>query len=137
MFDQHFGALWDNFERQRHAQELSGLIAPTLAVRSFSMAMAGTDFAQHRDFATAAEQHRRTIQAIVGKDLVEHADPLGDRHFSYSADKSLWATVPRFDYQLPAVSFAWRAAWLSAAVLLITLLLSAAAALALAPRRPL
>jgi hypothetical protein len=35
------------------------------------------------------------------------------------------------------VGFAWRAAWLSAVVLLVTLLLSAAAALALTPRRPL
>ena len=69
--------------------------------------------------------------------LVEHADPLGDRHFSYSADKALWAQIPRFDYRTPTVSFAWRAAWLSATVLVITLLLSAAAALALTPRRPL
>jgi ABC-2 type transport system permease protein len=137
VFDRHYAAFWDNVERQQHAQELSGFIAPTLAVRSFSMAMSGTDFAQHRDFSTAAEQHRRTIQHIVSQDLVEHADPLGDRHFSYSADKALWATVPRFDYRMPTVAFAWRAAWLSAAVLFATLLISAAAAFVAMPRRPL
>jgi ABC-2 type transport system permease protein len=136
VFDRHYAALWDNFERQRYAQELSGFVAPTLALRSFSMAMAGTDFAQHRHFATAAEQHRRKIQDLVSADLVEHADPLGDQHFAYSADTSFWAKVPRFDYRTPAVDFAWRASWLSAAVLLLTLLLSVAAALALTPRRP-
>ncbi|WP_394828227.1 ABC transporter permease subunit [Pendulispora albinea] len=137
VFDRHFGALWDNFERQRTAQELSGFVAPTLALRSFSMAMAGTDFAQHRDFASAAERHRRKIQDMVSDDLVEHADPLGGRHFAYEADKSLWAEIPPFDYRTPTVGFAWRAAWLSAAVLFVTLVLSAAAALAVAPRRPL
>jgi ABC-2 type transport system permease protein len=137
VFDRHYAELWDNFERQRHAQELSGLVAPTLALRSFSMAMAGTDFAQHRHFASAAEQHRRTIQNLVSADLVEHADPIGDAHFTYNADKSFWAKVPRFDYRTPSVGFAWRAAWFSAVVLLVTLLLSALAAVALAPRRPL
>ncbi len=137
VFDRHYGALWDNFERQRTAQELSGFVAPTLALRSFSMAMAGTDFAQHRDFATTAERHRRVIQDLVSADLVEHSDPIGNQHFTYKADKSFWAKIPRFDYRTPTVGFAWRAAWLSAVVLLVTLLLSAAAALALTPRRPL
>lgn len=137
VFDRHYGALWDGFENQRHAQELSGFIAPTLALRSFSMAMAGTDFAQQRHFATAAEHHRRVIQDLVSADLVKHADPLGNKHFSYNADKSFWATVPPFQYNPPSAGFAWHAAWLSAAVLLLTLLLSAAAAFALTPRRPL
>lgn len=137
VFDRHYGALWDGFERQRREQELSGVIAPTLALRSFSMAMSGTDFAQHRDFATAAERHRRVIQNLVSADLVEHADPLGNQHFSYNADRSFWAKVPKFAYRPPTVGFAWRAAWVSAAVLLVTLLLAAAAAFALTPRRPL
>ena len=137
VFDRHYGALWDGFERQRQAQELSGFIALTLALRSFSMAMSGTDFAQHKDFATAAERHRRIIQDLVSADLVKHVDVLDNVHFSYKADKSFWATVPRFDYRSPTVSFAWRAAWPSAAVLIATLLLTAAAALVLTPRRPL
>lgn len=137
VFDRHYAALWDKFEQQRHAQELSGFIAPTLALRSFSMAMAGTDFAEHRDFATAAERHRRKMQDIVSADLVAHDDPLGDQHFVYKADKSFWARFPRFEYRTPTVGFAWRAGWLSAAVLLATLLISAAAALLLTPRRPL
>lgn len=137
VFDRHYRARWDNFERQRRAQELSGFIAPTLALRSFSMAMAGTDFAQHRDFATAAERHRRKIQDMVSADLVAHDDPIGNQHFTYKADKSFWAKVPKFEYRTPAVGFAWRAGLLSAAVLLVMLMISAAAALVLTPRRPL
>ena len=137
VFDRHYGTLWDNFERQRRAQELSGFVAPTLALRSFSMAMAGTDFAEHRDFAAAAERHRRTIQDMVSADLVAHDDPLGNQHFAYKADRSFWAKVPRFEYRTPMAGFAWRAGWLSAGVLFVTLLLSAAAALLLTPRRPL
>jgi ABC-2 type transport system permease protein len=137
VFDRHFGALWDTFEHQRRAQELSGLIAPTLAMRSFSMAMAGTDFAHHRDFANSAEQHRRLIQDIVSADLVANADTLDNVHFAYDADRSLWAKIPSFDYRTPPVGYAWQAGWLSAAVLLVTLLLAAAAAFVLTPRRPL
>src|SRR3546814_2059536 len=97
------------------------------------MAMAGTDFAQHRHFATAAEHHRRVIQDLVSADLVAHSDPIGNHHFTYKADTSFWAKVPRFDYRTPTVGFAWGAAWLRAAVLLVTLFLAGAAALILPP----
>lgn len=137
VFDRHYAALWDSFEHQRRVQELSGFIAPTLALRSFSMAMAGTDFSQHRDFAEAGERHRRVIQDLVSADLAEHADPLGNQHFSYNADPSFWAKVPRFDYRPPSAGFAWQSAWISGAVLLVTLLLCAAVALVVTPRRPL
>lgn len=136
VLDRHFEALWDNFERQRRVQEVAGLIAPTLAMRSFSMAMSGTDFAQHRAFAVAAERHRRTMQDILSHDLVQHADPLGDRHFAYDAKKSLWATIPRFEYRAPMIGFAWREAWLGAAMLVLALLAAAGASLLLMPRRP-
>ena len=125
VFDRQFGALWDTFERQQRFQEWSGLIAPIVAVRSFSMAMASTDFSQHRNFSEAAEQQRRKIQEVVSEDLIEHADPLGDRHFSYRAGPSLWAKVPRFDYRLPRAGFTLRRHWPALAILVLTFLIAA------------
>jgi ABC-2 type transport system permease protein len=126
--DKNFSALWDTFERQQHAQQWVGLLAPVLALRGFSMGLAGTDFSQHRDFSTAAEAQRRTIQDIISKDLIEHADPLGNAHFTYKAGPELWATVPRFNYQLPPVSFALQRHWPSLALLAVMFCLSAALA---------
>jgi ABC-2 type transport system permease protein len=136
VLDRHFGALWDMFERQQTAQEVAGLVAPLLAIRSWSMALAGTDFAQHRDFSVAAETQRRLIQDIVSHDLVEHADPLGDQHFSYDAGSELWAEVPPFHYHGPAIDFALKKGWFAFLVLGIGLALSAAAALVFVPRQP-
>lgn len=87
-------------------QEAGGLLLPLLAIRSFSTAMAGTDFVHHRDFTTAAERHRRVIQDIVSQDLVDHADPLGHQHFAYQASPSLWARVPAFHYHPPTAGWA-------------------------------
>src|SRR6202012_1442786 len=102
--DENFNALWDTFEHQQRVQQWVGFLAPVVALRGFSMGLAGTDFSQHRDFSTAAEAQRRIIQDIISKDLVDHADPLGNAHFTYKAGPDLWATVPRFDYRLPPVS---------------------------------
>ena len=117
--DRNFGSLWDTFERQQRAQQWIGSIAPIIALRDLSLGMAGTDFSQHRAFSAAAEAQRRTIQDIVSKDLIEHADPLGNAHFSYKAGPELWAQVPRFDYHPPSVSFALARHWPSLAILTI------------------
>lgn len=119
VLDDHFGRLWDTFQQQQSLQEKSGIVAPVVALRAFSMAVAGTDFSHHRDFSTAAEKQRRLLQEIVSEDLIDHADPLGDRHFSYKAGPELWAQVPRFEYRAPTVGFALQRHWLSLAILFV------------------
>jgi ABC-2 type transport system permease protein len=126
VYDRHYGRLWDTWEQQQKVQEWSGLLMPLLAIRSFSMGMAGTDFAHHRSFTTAAELHRRQIQDLMSEDLVAHADPMGDRHFAYQAAPGLWASVPPFDYHPPRAAWALRHQARSLAVLCAGLLLSIA-----------
>lgn len=106
VMDKHFEHLWDSFDKQQRVQEWPGLLIPLLALRGFSMGLAGTDFAHHRNFAVAAEHQRRIMQDIISEDLVEHADPLGNQHFSYKASPKLWSTVPRFTYTAPGVAYA-------------------------------
>jgi ABC-2 type transport system permease protein len=126
VYDRHYGRLWDTWEQQQAVQEWSGLVLPLLAIRSFSMGMAGADFSHHRRFTTAAELHRRNIQDLMSRDLVAHADPLGDRHFSYQATPELWATVPPFDYHPPGARWALMHQVRSLAVLCVGLLLAVA-----------
>jgi ABC-2 type transport system permease protein len=135
VIDHHFEHLWETFAEQQRAQEWTGLAIPLLALRSFSMGMAGTDFASHRAFSVAAEHQRRLMQDLMSDDLIAHADSLGNQHFSYKAGPDLWSTVPKFDYRLPDATFALQQNWLSLVILLAGL--SAALGLAHASIRPL
>jgi ABC-2 type transport system permease protein len=117
VLDEHFGKLWDTFEKQQRIQEIGGILAPVVSLRAFSMAMAGTDFSHHRDFSNEAEKQRRLIQNVISDDLVRNADSLGDRHFSYKSGPELWEKIPRFDYRSPTVGFALQRHALSLAIL--------------------
>ncbi len=99
VFDRHYGGLFRQFERQESAARVAGVLAPFVPVRAIAMALAGTDVAHHRDFVTAAEQYRRRLQDVMNEDIT-----LNSRDgVVYEADASLWARVPPFDYQAPAV----------------------------------
>jgi ABC-2 type transport system permease protein len=124
VYDRHFGHLWDTWERQQRLQEWSGALLPMLAMRSLSMDAAGTDFAHHRDFTSAAERHRRLIQDIVSDDLVRHADVIGGQHFAYQSGPELWKKIPAFDYHPPAASWAIQHSWRSVLALCVALALA-------------
>ncbi|AEG94124.1 ABC transporter permease subunit [Ramlibacter tataouinensis] len=124
VYDRHYGRLWDTYEQQQRVQEWSGLLLPLLAVRAYSMGLAGTDFGHHRDFTNAAERHRRLIQDVMSTDLVAHADPLGDQHFAYQAGPDLWAKVPPFHYHAPPAGWALARHAHTLAVLAANLLLA-------------
>lgn len=118
VLDEHFNALWDTFERQQRVQVVSGLLFPTIALRAFSMGIAGTDFEEHRIFSTAAERQRRVIQDLVSHDLEEHADNRAqDYHFQYRASKELWAEVPAFSYPVTPLHSSLAASALSVCVM--------------------
>ena len=98
VFDRHYNELWDRFERQNRNQQKSAVLAPLLAVRALSMALAGTDFEQHRHFATEAERYRRFFIKLINEDITKNAvsHPGG-----YTRGNDLWAQIPAFRYQAP------------------------------------
>ncbi|CAN5900469.1 DUF3526 domain-containing protein [soil metagenome] len=113
VFDRHYTDLWAIFERQDAVRKGLGFLAPTLAVRELSMALSGTDNAQFRDFANAAEKHRRDIVKRLNQDLEVHGADLG---FMYQAGPELWESMPHFLYQAPGLgetSFRQGFAWVS------------------------
>jgi ABC-2 type transport system permease protein len=113
VFDKHYSALWDVYERQDRVHMVGALMAPLLAVRSLSMAVAGTDFAQHRHFVTAAESYRRDLQRALNGEMTKNAKGLD---FDYKADAAFWAQAPEFAYEPPAPALALLAAWAALAV---------------------
>ncbi len=121
VFDRRFGELAERVERQLELHRRVGLLAPHLAVRSLSMALAGTDPAHHERYATAAEEHRRLIQRVLNEDIMVNSRS-GE---TYMADGSLWAQVPEFEYLGPGAGWAMAGQGTAAAGLLFWLLLGA------------
>jgi ABC-2 type transport system permease protein len=122
VFDKHFSELWDNFDKQRRIHELAAAVAPVLAVRSLSMAMAGTDFSQHAHFAKAAEDYRRLINRAMNMDMAYNQK---DPNATYVRGQDLWEKIPDFNYVAPDLawvlsrqnlSFGMLAAWCFAAL---------------------
>ncbi len=107
VFDHHFGKLWDRIQEQDRAVAWAGFGAPMLALRAASMAFAGTDFAHHRHFAQAAENHRREFVRVLNEDLMNNARP-GDHR--YTAGRALWEKLPVFRLEPLTPSDAWREA---------------------------
>lgn len=108
VFDKHYGTLWDLFERQQRLQEWLGIASPLVALRSVSVSMAGTDLAQLRRFAVAAEAHRRLIQDIMSSERMAHPA----EGYNYQAPAELWAKVPPFRFteleSAEAVAHCWK-----------------------------
>jgi ABC-2 type transport system permease protein len=113
VFDKHYGELFDQYARQDRVTQWAAIVAPMLAVRGLSMALSGTDFQQHRDFADAAEQYRRGIQRVMNGDIMTNQK----KGQVYLADQTLWSQVPDFDYVAPPASWAMSNQAVSSAVL--------------------
>jgi len=101
VFDAHYGALYDRYRQQNTVHQLGALLAPMLAVRSLSMALAGTDVEQHRAFAEAAERYRRVLVKRMNDEMAAKSRT-GD--WEWKADPSLWRQVPAFSYEAPRLA---------------------------------
>jgi ABC-2 type transport system permease protein len=89
-------ARWEQaLERQERRLQQTALVAPGLAVRLVSMALAGTDQAHHRHFATAAERYRRTLVGTMNQEFVRSLLAFGAR----PRDATTWTKVADFRVQ--------------------------------------
>lgn len=124
VFDRHYSALWATYDRQRRVHDLASILAPSLAIRSLSMGLAGTDFPQHAHFSNAAEQYRRLINREMNMDLANNAKgkPV------YMAGEKLWEKIPDFHYEAPDLGWVIRNHSLSLVLLAVWCLLAGLAA---------
>lgn len=115
VFDHHFGALNAAVLAQEQWSQWLSFLSPTLAVRSLSMAFAGTDHTHHRDFLDHAERYRRELVAMMDNDFATNAGADG---WEYVAGRELWEKAPRFDYVSPDLSWVLSHQWKSLTALL-------------------
>ena len=105
IIDHHHAQLADAIERRERLGQLAAVLSPVVAVRSLSMAFAGTDYAHHRHFSDAAERHRRALVEMLNREIGEKG---GADAWSYEAGSELWERAPPFRYAPPEVSWVAR-----------------------------
>lgn len=100
VFEEHYGRLRDSYIHQRRLQDRLGMVAPTLPLRSLSMALAGTDLVRHIDFADAAEAYRRDMVTRINNYLGEAAVSLNTAAGGVLvADQEVFGIVPPFEFK--------------------------------------
>lgn len=103
VYDAEFTKVENIFKRQNRLSEWGGFINPFLAVRHFSMALAGTDFHHHVAFAKAAENYRRIFVKKMNKDMEVNHKP-GVAYGDYSVGEEMWSSIEPFSYKLPSTT---------------------------------
>jgi ABC-2 type transport system permease protein len=99
VWDTHYRTLWHAFEAQTGVHHLAGFAAPLMSVRAISMALSGVDFFHHRHFSHAAETYRRGMVLAMNSNLAHGGS--SQRLGAYTAQTSLWETIPAFEYRQP------------------------------------
>ena len=125
LYDRRFTELFQRYQRQARSFERVGAMAPTLAARSLSMALAGTDEAHDREFAAAAARYRTAMLTTLNGELASSGR---FNTFDYTRGRDLWEKVPPFDYDVPSARWALSQVSWSASALVAWLLAIAIAA---------
>ncbi len=131
VLDHHFDDLERVVERQDKATQWAAIVSPPAAIRSLSMAFAGTDHAHHRHFAHAAEGHRRALVDALNEELGTRG---GADVWSYVAGRETWERMPKFQYRRPSAAWVLERQAVSAALLGGWVVVSVAFAFAAARR---
>lgn len=105
VFDKHWSNLKNLHLSQERLQNFFGLVSPFLPIRSFSMAMAGTDLRHQQHFTDSVELYRRDLQKILNDDLAYNSNP--KTASTYRANKTLWEKTPDLVYASPSVNWAF------------------------------
>ncbi len=90
--------------RQTALVDMVGLVSPTIALRSLSMAAAGTDFAGHRRFLEEAEAYRYALVQRLNRMQMENVSYADDSANDAGADRrkrvsaSNWQAMPDFRF---------------------------------------
>ena len=126
VYDKHYSALWRTYARQDRLKQWAGVFAPMLTIGSLSRGLAGTDFAQHQDFAQAAEQYRRVFIKQMNDELAYNGGRTGTQ---FIAQPALWSKVEAFTYEAPSVGWVLGNQAISVAVLALWFIAAVAVAL--------
>ena len=122
LFDQFYSSLDARYAEQETVVRSFALLTPAIAAANLSRGIAGTDRFHQREFARAAETHRRDMVQLLNEDYMYNADGAG---YSYTAGAELWARFEDLDYRPPRIAQIGSSYTFDAALLLIWVILAA------------
>jgi ABC-2 type transport system permease protein len=107
LFERYAGQSYAAQDSQNALVEAAGMLSPAIAIRSLSMAAAGTDFAGHRRFLEQAEAYRYALVQRLNRlqaNAVSYADDTAkdagaDRRKRIDAGN--WQAMPAFVFAAP------------------------------------
>lgn len=126
VFEQHYGTFFDAARRQDLLYQLGTLLAPTTGVQLLSMALAGSDLQQHRDFILQGEANRRVIHTMINEYMVKHSARNAAGEWESEAGRDLWQRIPPFEYRPPGWAAVLRHGWPAFVLLVLWAALSGA-----------
>jgi len=94
--DRHHARLHAIYREQADRALAFAALSPRLALQPLSAALCGTDLAAHREFAAAAEIHRRALVRLLNDDVTQHP---GAAPFDYLAGPELWRRVAELRWE--------------------------------------
>lgn len=107
LFDRYAGESHEAQAAQNRLVRAAGLASPTIALRSLSMAAAGTDFEGHRRFLKQAEAYRYALVQRLNRLQAEGVSYEDDTATDADADRrkrvaaSHWKQMPDFVHHAP------------------------------------
>ena len=131
VLDHRIGAAMAAMARQEQVAQWAAVLSPYLAIRSLSMALAGTDFAHHLAFQQQAEAYRRGLVQAMNDDFARNAGVAG---WDYKANRKLWQQAAPFAFAAPPLARVLAEQWVALAMLAFWLVAAAVAAVAAARR---
>ena len=108
LFDRYAGQSHAAQARQNALVDTAGLVSPAIALRSLSMAAAGTDFAAHRRFLEQAEAYRYALVQRLNRMQAEDVSYADDTATDSGADRRKrvgagnWEAIPDFAFAPPS-----------------------------------
>jgi ABC-2 type transport system permease protein len=118
--NRHQQRLIKTYENQNSFNRYTGFVNPYIAMKNFSMALTGADFASYRDFQDQAETYRYQLAQRLNTLQMEHISNRkpGPEDKPYTISSRYWKDLPDFDYQFRGSGFVLQNEVLSVVALL-------------------
>jgi ABC-2 type transport system permease protein len=113
-----FNDMHDAYEKQDGVYQIGSIIAPMMAVQSFSMAVCETHFAHYRRFSDTAEVYRQNLVHLMDQADLSSEDAKPNSHRLIVQNRATWAKVPPFEYSSPPLPWSLRRSSISILMLL-------------------
>ena len=104
LYTKRYDEIWDIYYSQEKTQEYFGAVSPFLPIRSFSMAMAGTDLRHQKYFVDEVELFRREFVKMLNMDFANNSATKDG--YNYFVGEEIWKKAPKFQYLSPNTNWA-------------------------------